>query len=595
MKIPALRFLAAGAAIGGAVLTGAPLAAQDPATATEADPPPIYTEVVDVRVINVDVVVTDRSGKSIVGLEPQDFELRVDGEPMPISNFYAEQGGFVGRVTGTTDRPAQPADSEFRSLEEVRDEAPRRAHVVILVDHTRLRPTNRTRAFNALREVLDSLGSEDLIAVVGVESSLVFYSDFLYDRRAVNRILDDLTGVSAASDNINAMERRQIFGELARGMSGGIQARASLADESSIMSRIRAYAEQEYQRSLSSLRQIETVVSTLSGLPGRKALLYVGEGIPTRPGEGLYVEWRNRFGGGNPDADIGLRRFDFNTDYTREVGRYDLTQPVIALSRSANRSGVSLYAIDAEGNHGAEIRSALTEQGATSETLSVVDENFRAPLEAATKATGGRLLRSSGLLADQLLDVVGDLQTFYSLGFTAPDGWQSGTDHKIEVKVKGQKFVVRHREEVRLPDADEVEASATVAALMYQAANNPLEIRGVTGETFQREDGAIALRVDLEIPVAKLAFLPGNETQAGSLTIYVTKKGADGNPSQVQKIPFHLNIPDEAMEQAMNDSARYPLPVVLQPGDQQVAIGVRDDVNGIFSAIRLDVAEFSRF
>jgi hypothetical protein len=36
------------------------------------------------------------------------------------------------------------------------------------------------------------------------------------------------------------------------------------------------------------------------------------------------------------------------------------------------------------------------------------------------------------------------------------------------------------------------------------------------------------------------------------------------------------------------------LPVVLRPGDQQVAITVRDDVDRTLSTVRLDVAELSR-
>ena len=46
-------------------------------------------------------------------------------------------------------------------------------------------------------------------------------------------------------------------------------------------------------------------------------------------------------------------------------------------------------------------------------------------------------------------------------------------------------------------------------------------------------------------------------------------------------------------EQALADSAHYSLPLVLRSGDQQVAIGVRDNVSGRFSAVRLDVSHLS--
>ncbi len=565
---------------------------------TESDsgsPTAVFSEKLNVRVLNVDVVVTDRSGKSIAGLRRDDFELRLDGKRMPISNFYSEAAATIAERPAREISFSEDRVSSLRPVEEVAIGNRRRSHVVILVDHTRLRPNTRKRAFGALAQAVSRLGKDDLVAVVGIEGTLVFYSDFLFDRQGVSRILDRLSRVSTRPD-INEFERRRIFGELARGQSGGILARNTLADEQVLISRIYAYAVDEYSRNVKSLQQIETVVSTMAGIPGRKTLLYLGEGIATRPGEGLYVEWRNRFGSDNPDTPLGLRRVSINTDYTREVGRFDLTQPMRSLANAANRAGVTMYAIDAHGNHGGEVRSALTEQGATSETVSVVDENFREPLEYASKATGGRLLLSSGKLADQLVELVGGLRTFYSLGFVPPEDWQPGSDHKIDVKFLGSGRV-SHRELVRLPAADEREASATVAALMYQTMANPLGVSATLADssTLREDRRAAVLQVAIAIPIAKIAFLPQNDQQAASLSIFVSTKDAAGNPGRVQKIPFHLAIPQEFMEQALSDNAHYALPLIVRSGDQQVAIGVRDEVSGLFSAIRFDVGQFSDF
>lgn len=585
-RLPAGRGLAAALLM---LLPAAVAGAQTPESPPPEEPPTgVFTEVVKVEVINVDVTVTDASGRSVAGLGREDFELRLDGKPLQISNFYAEarQGD---RRSG---RPAfdvpKDSDPSFRAVEDVAAGVSRRSHVVVLIDHTRLRSSNRKRAFNALKEAVDRIDEDALIAVVGVEGGLVFYSDFLFDRQAVAKILDDVTRVSQRTD-VAETDRRQIFGELAAGQSGGVFAVIN-PDGNALMARIQSYAAQEYARSLRSMQQIERVVGTLSGLSGRKVLLYLGEGIPTRPGEGLYVEFRNRFSG----PERGLPHQNFNTNYNREVGNYDLTRQMEELAKAANRAEVTIYAVDAESNHGGEIRSALTDQGAWSETVSVIDENYRAPLEFATKATGGRLLQSSGKLADQLGDLFVGIQTFYSLGFTPPDDWQPGSDHRLEVEVKGKGLRVAHRDEVRLPRPDEVEAGAIVAALMYQTVDNPLAIEANPGLAAPRDDGSALLPINIEIPIAKLELLPKGDVHAGSLSIYVSTKDADGNPGAVQKIPFHLDIPGDKMQEAMASSAHYPLPLVLRPGDRQVAIGVRDNFSGRFSAIRLDVSQFSQ-
>ena len=77
-----------------AVTAGLGIAQETPTTAPARAGSGFFTEIIDVRVINVEVFVTDRSGVPVAGLGPETFELKVDGKPMPISNFYAEVGGL---------------------------------------------------------------------------------------------------------------------------------------------------------------------------------------------------------------------------------------------------------------------------------------------------------------------------------------------------------------------------------------------------------------------------------------------------------------------------------------------------------------------
>ena len=83
---------------------------------------PKLVEKIDVRVINVDVVVTDKKGNRVPGLTKDDFLIYENGVPKPISNFY-EIGG-AAKIGGRSGAPtAQPADAAGPSTEPSRQPA----------------------------------------------------------------------------------------------------------------------------------------------------------------------------------------------------------------------------------------------------------------------------------------------------------------------------------------------------------------------------------------------------------------------------------------------------------------------------------------
>ncbi|HSF43419.1 MAG TPA: hypothetical protein VLT87_26710, partial [Thermoanaerobaculia bacterium] len=82
-----------------ALLAAAPAVAQQP-PAQEA-PPSVFGEQIDVRVVNVEAVVTDREGNRVQNLGPSDFRLKVDGKVVPVEYFSEVRGGQAIAVSGT--------------------------------------------------------------------------------------------------------------------------------------------------------------------------------------------------------------------------------------------------------------------------------------------------------------------------------------------------------------------------------------------------------------------------------------------------------------------------------------------------------------
>src|SRR5947207_15911391 len=82
-------------------------------------------ESIEVRVVNVDVVVTDRAGNPVTGLTKDDFEILDNGKPQKIQNIYevrptseAETLNVAGALEPTTQQaaPLPPREILARSM-----------------------------------------------------------------------------------------------------------------------------------------------------------------------------------------------------------------------------------------------------------------------------------------------------------------------------------------------------------------------------------------------------------------------------------------------------------------------------------------------
>jgi hypothetical protein len=109
---------------------------------------PFFVDTVDVEVVNIDVVVTDRKGNMVTDLSRNDFTLMVDGEPVELSNFFAVSEGRPTTPSGV-DLQREATVAEPSSLPESQQ-----LNMVVFIDDANLQPGGRKAAFAALREFL---------------------------------------------------------------------------------------------------------------------------------------------------------------------------------------------------------------------------------------------------------------------------------------------------------------------------------------------------------------------------------------------------------------------------------------------------------
>ncbi len=156
------------------------LLAAFPAAAQESPLPDLFSDVIDVRVVNVEVVVTDGKKNRIRGLHASDFELLVDGDPVPISYFteIAEGRALASADAGVSQVPAvDPGESVGTNY-------------LIFIDDLSAIRRDRDRVLQELETDLGRLGPLDRVAIVAYDGhNVARLTDWTSSRDAIGAAL----------------------------------------------------------------------------------------------------------------------------------------------------------------------------------------------------------------------------------------------------------------------------------------------------------------------------------------------------------------------------------------------------------------------
>lgn len=184
---PQRRSIAAAAAI---ACLGALLGVAAPAVAQDAQAPVSeerFEGKVDVREVLLDVLVTDRKGNVIVGLNKDDFVVTEDGKPVDLTGltFYSNS-----RLVESSEEIAG------KGLEI--DRVPEYRYFILLFEDQKGKaidaPQLLTQQIQAGRQARDwikkGMLASDWVAVVSYDNKLILQQDFTHDKRALLDALD---------------------------------------------------------------------------------------------------------------------------------------------------------------------------------------------------------------------------------------------------------------------------------------------------------------------------------------------------------------------------------------------------------------------
>ncbi|MGC8917117.1 MAG: VWA domain-containing protein [Thermoanaerobaculum sp.] len=529
-----------------------------------------FFDVTEITVVNVDVSVRDKKG-SVLGLTKDDFLVFQDGKLQEITNFAVYTRQLPRREPQPAATPT-PVPTAAPTPTPVAEEAPPKREprfLTLYVDNENIHPLNRNRVIARLVEfVNENLRPPDQIMVASFQKSLKIIQPFTSDPQEVTDALRSLRKYTGGRSDMNST-RRDIEDFIHQNSSNPDTLERAMA-------RARSFAREQRNTLIFTTRALQDVMTMMAGLPGKKAIIYVSDGLPMSPGLELFYEIQESY------RDTGA------VSQSRE---FDATELFRSLVNAAAASDITLYTIDARG-----LESELgieAENRAPRSTLaaSIARSNYQDSLVYMAEQTGGIAIVNTNDVAPGLEKIATDFETYYSLGYRLVP---SGEDriHRIEVKVKNHpEYQLSYRRtfiEKSLPTRI---ADRVITGLAFDLEDNPLGIELYAGEPVPASDRYWSLPVEIRVPISKLALVPSGEEYVGSMVVYYAARDDEGKQSDLQRRQHDVRIPKGEYEAAQSKYFTVTASLLLEPGTYRISVGVRDVLTNQagFAAIRRPV------
>jgi VWFA-related protein len=519
------------------------------ARAQEPGEEEVFGEAIDVRVVNVEAVVTDKRGNRIQGLTAADFRLLVDGKEVPIDYFTEVVGGEMASFPTEEGEPAPaPAAAPGGKVG---------TSYLVFIDDSFSIGAHRDMVLGRLAEDLERLRPEDRMAVVA------------FDGRRIDR-LTDWTGDRAALVRVLSEARRR--------PAWGIHRLA-----------YRRSSDVGPQRDVRLYSEIESAVAAASAAmrgtrqpEGRKVFLLLSGGWPMPEPENLL---------GDP-----LRQVPNSYYVPREEELFE------TIADTANLLGYTIYPVDVEGIDPQSSPADASRSTSVFQAVSASDgglgsgvvafavqtpptalsggfitsaweQGVHAAMEFLAKETGGKPALNSARL-NALERVHEDTHSYYWLGFT-PQRRADGKRHDIRVEVRRPGLEVRSRDGFLDMSRSTEAVLDTESLLLFGGAAESERLRVQVGEPRRSGLWSMQVPVTIEVPAEAVTALPldgGYEVRAVFSTAALD---GWGGRSEVQLTPLRLSL---AEAPAPGEFVRYETTLKLRRAGQRLVFAVTDAV-----------------
>jgi VWFA-related protein len=532
---------------------------QQPRTPTIEPPPPPQQQSqrpesddvvrITTNLVQVDAVITDKNGKVVTDLKPEEIKILEDGKPQKITHF-----SYNLTETAAAERPTKPTsiDKNAPSVPptRLRPEDIRRT-IAIVVDDLGLSFVSTYYVRRALKTFVDEqMQSGDLVAIIRTSGGMGALQQFTADKRQLYAAIERVKWYMNGRGGVSA------FAPLEPPTPGAMGAEIDAANEELNQFREDVFA-------TGTLGAVNYVVKGLRELPGRKSVLLISDGFSIMNGDDPTRNERTR-------------------------------QRLLRLIDEAGRASVVIYTMNATGLQYLGLTAADNPGGGDVGQMLSSRRNAafqtQEGMDYLAQQTGGIAIKNTNDLSKGIRRVLEDQKGYYLIGYrpdTSTFDPRTGrrTFHKLSLKVtRPGKFNVRMRNGFLgfTDDAQRAPTQRTLAQQMVGALTSPF---GSTGVHLQLtslfggdpKSGAI-MRSMLHIDARDLTFTDeANGTHKCVFDVLAMTFGDNGVPVDQSGRTYSLQLSDSLYKRAQRDGLVYYVTVpIKKAGAYQLRISLRD-------------------
>ena len=511
------------------------------------------------NLVQVDAVITDKSGKPVTDLKPEELQLFENNRSQKITHFsyIAVDATPPSKLTVRDDKiPSVPPDR-------LRPEDVRRT-IALVVDDLGLSFSSTHFVRRALKQFVDQqMQPGDLVAIIRTSGGIGALQQFTSDKRRLYAAIDHIKWYPGGRSEVGAFSP---IGPPTPGRLGG-----EIDTKNKEMEEFRSDL-----FAVGTLGAISYVVRGLSDLPGRKSILLISDGFKLMDREPLSGTSRN---------DRTLQRLQQLIDQTSRASVVINTINASGLqTRSSLRAEDSLA--DTDNPSGAKTADQV-EQALRDRSNDALD--LQSGLDFLADETGGMAIHNSNDLARGIKRIIDD-KGYYLIGYR-PDQTtfnpRTGrtTYHHLSLKVlRAGNFNVRMRNgfygavsEDRPKDAAADAREQILHALIspFGAAGVPIRLTSL----FANDDKVGSfMRSLLHVDGSALTFTDEpNDWHQAQFDVVAVTFGEDGKiVDEVSRVD-RLRVQGETYQRVLKAGFVYLVTVpIKKPGAYQLRVALRD-------------------